>query len=158
MSTHAHAHTHSSKVPRNGAGLLQHKGLTSLLDAYRHDSDLYELSKLSHVSNTAYKRKAKNTIALSDECQNAHPPIIFRVQTHSSGSSQACLAALCRGIVLFSMRPATNPNAYFITYVKYVQDQICKKQKQTKRQNVTEILVFILALLFSYFSKTKCMY
>lgn len=54
-----------------------HKGLTSLLDTYRHDSDLYELSKLSLVSNTAYKMKAKNTIALSDECQNACSPHYF---------------------------------------------------------------------------------
>lgn len=74
---HMRMHIHSSKVPRNWAVLLQHKGLTSLLDTYRHDSDLYKLSKLPLVSNTGYKMKVKDTIALSDRCQNAHSPHYF---------------------------------------------------------------------------------
>lgn len=152
-------HTYSSKIPRNGAVLLQYKGLTSLLDTYWHDSDLYKLSKLSLVSNTAYKMKAKNTIALSDECQNAHSPHYFPCANPQQWQQPARHVWLHCAVALFYFR--TQPPIQTFTLscmLNMCKTRYAKKTKQNKKQNVTEILVLIRALLFSYFSKTKCIY
>lgn len=58
------------------------------------------------------------------------PPIIFHVQTHSSGSSQACLAALCRGIVNFQ---PTLPQIQMFTLSRMLN--VCKTRYTKKTKN-----------------------